>query len=156
MYNLFLLWFLQSFSLHIAKKNLFTANICSAHLLFQEPHRLIRVFYLCLFEVLILMSVLFWRSGKKLWTFSQKNRRTPRTGFSVSTQERFCLDRRSKENLILPTPYHISTIIQTMLMPMYLPHPKELLKDLFKDSISNIYKVWSLRLRHWKSWCYFD
>ena len=28
-------------------------------------------------------------------------------------------------------------------MPMYLPRPKELLKDLFKDSISNVYKVWS-------------
>ena len=46
-----------------------------------------------------------------------------------------------KRNLILATPYRISTIIQTMLMPMYLPHPKEILKDLFKDSTSKVYKV---------------
>ena len=28
-----------------------------------------------------------------------------------------------------------------LLMLMYLSHPEELSKDLFKDSISNIYKV---------------
>jgi len=32
-------------------------------------------------------------------------------------------------------------------MLMYLPHPEELLKDLFKDSISNVYR--NINAQNW-------
>ena len=161
MYNLSLLWFLQPFLLDIAKKNLFTVNIWGAHLyLFKSPTDWFVFLPLFVwspnFDECIILKIR--QEVVNIWVTSQNSRRTARTGFSVSTQERFCLGRKTRKNIILTTPYRISTIIQTMLMPMYLPHPKELLKDLFKDSISNVYKVWSFlksKIKAFRSWYYF-